>query len=334
MNLTEFPVARYRLECVAETQHRLPFYSGSMLRGVFGHALRRTVCMTGQRECFGCPLVATCPYTQVFEPTAAPDVPRHATLVPYVVEPPPLGRAVVEAGEHFQFHMVLFGAALGQLPLVIFAWQRALSRGVSRQRSQSQLLRVVLEDPVDGDLTVYGDGLARVLDHSQCVQIPSVLPASSELRLVFSTPTRLQHRGEPVRPSGFRARDLLETLARRIQRAGQSAGLRDGLPDPHQIGRAADEVTAEHTLHWTDWQRWSSRQRREMHLGGLTGECVLRGDLAPFAELLYLGQWLHLGKNTTFGMGRYEWMAEGVESRYEPPNAEPAGSHIRALQHL
>jgi hypothetical protein len=90
-----------------------------------------------------------------------------------------------------------------------------------------------------------------------------------------------------------------------------------------------------------------------MHLGGLTARAVLRaewkhwqdgfkgqdssccaGDLAPFAKLLYLGQWLHLGKNTTFGMGRYEWMAEGVESRYEPPNAEPAGSHIRALQHL
>jgi hypothetical protein len=64
----------------------------------------------------------------------------------------------------------------------------------------------------------------------------------------------------------LRARDLLETLARRIQRAGQFAGLSDGLPDPHQIGRAADEVTVEHTLHWTDWQRWSSRHVRKCTL--------------------------------------------------------------------
>ncbi len=316
MKADEFPVARYRLECVAETPHRLPFYSGSMLRGVFGRALRRTACMTGQRDCSGCPLVATCPYTQVFEPTAAPDAPRHATLVPYIVEPPPPGRAVVEAGEHFQFHMVLFGAALGQLPLVIFAWQRALAHGVGRQRSQSELLRVVLEDPADGDLTVYGGGQSRVLEHAQSIRIPSALPATDWLRLTFTTPTRLQRRGELVRPSGFRARDLFESLARRIRRAGQSVGMSDDeLPDPHEIGQAADELTVEHALSWVDWQRWSSRQRQEMHLGGLGGDCMLRGELAPFMELLYLGQWLHLGKNTTFGMGRYEIMSEAPDVR-------------------
>ena len=32
---------------------------------------------------------------------------------------------------------------------------------------------------------------------------------------------------------------------------------------------------------------------------------VLIGDLAPFADLLHLGQWLHVGKNATFGLGGY-----------------------------
>jgi hypothetical protein len=40
-------------------------------------------------------------------------------------------------------------------------------------------------------------------------------------------------------------------------------------------------------------------------LGGVIGEAVLRGDLTPFAELLAAGQWTHLGKNTSFGLGRY-----------------------------
>ena len=42
-----------------------------------------------------------------------------------------------------------------------------------------------------------------------------------------------------------------------------------------------------------------------MQLGGLLGSVQLQGDLAPFAQLLHLGQWLHVGKNATMGLGGY-----------------------------
>ena len=41
--------------------------------------------------------------------------------------------------------------------------------------------------------------------------------------------------------------------------------------------------------------------RRELHW---------RGDLAPFHEFLALGELLHLGKNATFGLGRYHLTTE------------------------
>ena len=46
-----------------------------------------------------------------------------------------------------------------------------------------------------------------------------------------------------------------------------------------------------------------------MQLGGLLGEVELHGDLAPFAELLHRGQWLHVGKNATMGLGGYRMHA-------------------------
>ena len=58
-------------------------------------------------------------------------------------------------------------------------------------------------------------------------------------------------------------------------------------------------------LYWFDWERYSSRQQQTMKLGGLLGTLRLHGDLAPFGHLLHLGQWLHVGKETTFGLGRY-----------------------------
>lgn len=42
-----------------------------------------------------------------------------------------------------------------------------------------------------------------------------------------------------------------------------------------------------------------------MTLGGVLGTWTLRGDVAPLLPWLWLGQWLHAGKNATMGMGGY-----------------------------
>lgn len=67
----------------------------------------------------------------------------------------------------------------------------------------------------------------------------------------------------------------------------------------------AATVRSRPALRWYDWQRYSNRQQQSMHLGGAIGDWHL-GNLAPeHARALHIGQWLHLGKNTTFGLGRY-----------------------------
>lgn len=43
----------------------------------------------------------------------------------------------------------------------------------------------------------------------------------------------------------------------------------------------------------------------EVSLGGAVGEWTLRADLPPALPLLWLGQWLHAGKNASMGMGGY-----------------------------
>lgn len=42
-----------------------------------------------------------------------------------------------------------------------------------------------------------------------------------------------------------------------------------------------------------------------MALGGLVGEAAYEGDFEPFWPFLVFGQWTHVGKNATFGLGRY-----------------------------
>ncbi len=98
----QLPVARYRFSLRMEDELRLPEYAGSLLRGQFGAALRRTACITRAPACPGCPLHRTCPYPAIFE-TPAPDshaLQRFSRVPnPYVIEPPPLGLRRVGAGE-------------------------------------------------------------------------------------------------------------------------------------------------------------------------------------------------------------------------------------------
>jgi len=58
-------------------------------------------------------------------------------------------------------------------------------------------------------------------------------------------------------------------------------------------------------LRWYDWERYSSRQETRMRLGGLVGEVEFEGELAEFLPYLFLGELIHLGKGTSFGLGRY-----------------------------
>ncbi len=129
--------------------------------------------------------------------------------------------------------------------------------------------------------------------------------------LHFHTPLRLQVQGKPAHAGQLTARDLLIALARRHQLL-RDVHLGAGAPQHDFKALAAQAQAIElhaQDLRWFDWGRYSQRQQQEMQLGGLLGAVTLRGDLAPFAELLHLGQWLHVGKNATMGLGGYRLMA-------------------------
>ena len=71
------------------------------------------------------------------------------------------------------------------------------------------------------------------------------------------------------------------------------------------IEEAKKITTKSSNLKWFDWDRFSTRQKRKMSLGGLIGSITFQGNITPFLQLLRLGEHLHVGKNTSFGLGRY-----------------------------
>ncbi|RKY70285.1 MAG: hypothetical protein DRQ24_09550, partial [Candidatus Latescibacterota bacterium] len=58
-------------------------------------------------------------------------------------------------------------------------------------------------------------------------------------------------------------------------------------------------------LRWFDWTRYSSRQNRRMKLGGVLGEICFEGEWQSFLPFILLGEVVHVGKGTSFGLGQY-----------------------------
>lgn len=307
--ITTFPLARYRFDFIVETPLHLPDYAGSALRGAFGNALRRVTCMTRERECKPCPLYRSCPYPQIFE-TPPPEnhcLQKFSQIPnPYVIEPPAWGERTYQPGEILSFHFVLAGRALAQMPFIVLAWQRAFLHGVGKGDGTARL---------DAIEQVGTDGATQVFAAEEGVLQPhraeiALSPAAGEsITLRVATPLRLQDNGKPIGPDKLTARDLLMALVRRTAlmaefHTGQALDIEFA-----QLAQRAEAIEGDKHLHWRDWTRWSNRQQQKMALGGVVGEWTLRGDLAPFLPYFHLGQWLHVGKNATFGLGQYQIIA-------------------------
>lgn len=314
------PLARYRFTFRMAEALRLPDYAGSLLRGQFGASLRRLACMTADDGCHGCPLRATCPYPALFE-APAPDAHAMQNFShvpnPYVVEPPPFGTRHIPAGGALQFGIVLIGRAIDQLDLVSLALQRAIAGGLGRERAHGVLETIEWQgssapfEPMPF-VPVWQAGDRSIAVHAARSTLSQADAGSTPTRvtLIIDTPMRLQHQGRPLGADALSPRKLVADLLRRITLLAEFHAGRPALVDNAvDIIRSAESLTHHRELRWLDWARFSSRQRREMALGGVVGEWTLEGRLAPALPWLWLGQWLHVGKNATMGMGRYRLVA-------------------------
>jgi len=300
-------ILRLSFTLAAEGPGTLPPYLGSLLRGALGHALRRigcgTSCASTHRDC---------PYGRLFEPFAGrrqpylagePVAPR-----PYVIEPRSAG-GDVDPGDPLIFDLLLIGSARELRAAVSAAVHDLAPAGLGARRIPFRLVEAREIEPV----TVPSPGA----------------PASDRLTLRWVTPLRLMSGGRIQRKLALE--DLVD---RAVQRQEALAHLFGDAPAPVPGGRerwraCARELRVEHsTLRWHDLHRYSHRQRRRHPLGGLVGKMRLRGDLAPLLGVLRGMETLHVGKGTTFGLGRLE-LSEGGSARTPSSHEIPGRSAQR-----
>ena len=302
-----------RLHMQADEPLQLPAYKGSTLRGAFGGMFKDTVCIVDHKDCARCILRARCAYPYVFEtpvPVNAARMRKYPVAPhPFVILPSLEAKRVYAPGEHLHFDLTLIGRGIEYLSYFIYTFALfSQERGLGKGRGKCTLTTVQWCNANQEWVPIYTEQeqmlredfqprTASALDHG------SVMQDAISLRL--QTPTRIVHGGRLASRLEFHV--LCRTLLRRVSNLMYfHCGHELDLDFRALIEQAATVRTLQDATQWYDWQRYSSRQQRHVKQGGLVGQVTYQGNLQTFWPLLALGSHIHVGKGTSFGLGKYQ----------------------------
>ncbi len=277
------PVAKYLFRLKTKTRIQLASYKGSALHGGFGHALKK---------------ISPYYYTNIFEPGQDGARPK-----PFVLLPPLDSDETYLPGREFTCELTLLGSAIHDFSICHAALDylgREMGFGNNRGKFSIEAMETALpvnpmqQDNPNQSITGHDIAAARALP-------------TNRITLHFPTRLRLKADGHLIRQAPpfqlFFARLLgrLNTLATFYGdgKIAQSELRQELLNLAEHINLVRDDV------HWKDLPRYSGRQKQWMKFGGLLGSVTYEGDLEPFLSCLAVGEWIHVGGKTSFGLGKY-----------------------------
>lgn len=310
---SHFSAGQFLLRLKAADEIRLPVYKGSTLRGGFGYALKEVSCALKHQDCGTCMLRDRCIYLYLFETPPPPDAEMMRLYPtaphPFIIEPPGDSDRIIRQGEDFGFGLTIVGRALEYLPYFVYAFIRLGERGLGKKKGAFSLEDVSIVSR-DGLLSIYqADSVSLkkpdVSSTSRMVEDRCrALNSTQCLSIEFKTPARIKSDGHLTDAPEFH--HLIRALLRRLSAFSYfHCDKKLEVDFRGLIERARKVECVSSNLVWRDWERYSSRQKQKMTLGGFVGEMKFAGDLFEFLPLLAWGEVLHVGKAASFGLGKY-----------------------------
>ena len=324
---------KYTFLCKFVNSAQLPYYKGSTFRGVFGIALKKIACTLKNSECGSCLLNTHCIYALVFETDkvfpASKASKTTAVPHPFVIEPPLTEKTSFNAGDSFEFSILLFGEINKKISYFIYALNEmgiiGVGKKINHNRGRFELETVSCDKNIiykaseqkislKNSNSLNFEDLRDLPDLPGLLNLPDVpgkLQDNSSLSLILETPLRLKFKNRLSADLPFHI--LVRAMLRRVSSLLESYG--QGEPDIDYKGlvKRAENITVLHNnLEWFDWKRYSSRQNAKMLMGGITGSITYtyKGKLEEFEEYLPLFRFCsktHIGKQTAFGLGKFRF---------------------------
>ena len=272
----------------------------------YAEAFRRLVCRGNSPECSNGPGCADCPYCVLFsqQPGADPSAVRchQKPPLPFIFSFPANGAAPKQAND-FTCTLVLVGKALNQTTVFISAFRSLLANGHKAGLFAEAAVSLVESLDFHGNPTAIAQGEVAP-DTGSLVTLDAQGVVDSRCRpsdavgVAFITPLKLAKTGKIM--YSFDAGQFVRSLMRRVSALTYyycDYEMRDNF---REYAHAANRIELlEDNFYYAD------TVRRYPTLSGVMGDGVLNGDFNELMPFLALGEYLHLGKGASYGMGQY-----------------------------
>lgn len=277
-------ITRHIISLKANDDIHLPHYAGSALRGMFGHALKDMTCLTAHENRGVCRCQPLCLYRTLFDlPKGEHQGRLQDTPPPFVVEAHSLPTHIKQ-GQTAHFSLVLIGKmAQDERTIIELAWRRALAGGFDQQGKKSSA-------------TLIG------FDNQDSPQ--ETIASANGLVVDLQTHTRIQQQGKILGEANFCIKAFCQSVLRRYALMNEIYG-ENAVIDFNKLYQDIDNITGQFELQRYQWARYSNRQKRKIQQDGVLGALTLSNVSPDLYYYLYLGQWLHVGKGSVFGLGQY-----------------------------
>jgi hypothetical protein len=331
MSLESLPLLRLKFALTSLDTLAAPPYKGDLLRMALLWWLSEFWCPEADRCRHGCRHPNVCLFGQLCEP-AVNSTWSSATRRLIGDSPPPAytlwdmrdRRTHIVAGSPWTFELTWVGnLAVHQIPSIVAAIQRGAEQGMGHIRWRNQVRRVSawmpgdLEPRILADTEPYHGAETLIWKANQVENVAFGYAQAAKwaeqwttplrtLRIDYLSPVKLKERGEWVETPEFSA--IARALTRRLRILSEVYG--DGEWPHAEYGPLldlADDVRLDHhETHWLDYAR-HSKQSGAYQVEGFVGPAWYTAeDFRPLLPVLWLGQWLHIGKSYVIGSGRYQ----------------------------
>lgn len=274
-------VLKLRIYIQFEQATVLPAFKGSMLHGWLGHAIKHIdervfFALYGEHES---------------------QQPK-----PYVICPNEDHKTHWQEKELYYFDILLIGEVTTFAEILLEAIKYGQTLGFGKQKTPFSLVSISSVLPNSEKAGVH------ILPISQWLTLSEPDITSIELALHFTTPVRLKVHGKVLQHNLPELPFLLKHIARRFTQLCQF-----WVCDDPELLQACyfnlpilEQYEQQNHTHHEAWQRYSLKENNQIPFGGIKGQVSYYGEISQAIPWLQLGEFMHIGGKTTFGLGKYK----------------------------
>lgn len=284
----------------------LPKDKVSAIRGGMGEMLLRMNCVR-DRQCEKCDFESECIVQKIMYSkfVKKPEFVTTGGSIGYVMECEN-SQEIFKEGDKLRFYIILFGNTIIYFNQIYQALSILAEEGIGKNHAKYKIVdirNIEGNSILDGKLINMNNYVVHMLyDYLvfRMVKTDNILN-KKEAVMIFDTPTTLKYQNDFLMK--FEVDAIISAIRRRIYMLDCFEGIESGIlkfgEDDGKLKICRQEC------HIMSVARYSTRKEKKIFLRGIKGYLALEGMTEEMWVLLLIGELIHIGKNTSFGFGRY-----------------------------